>query len=189
MQGTPPQPVAAQPVTIKRREMTNEERMDIFVRLTLECQPGNLLPRGTISNIAREFGFSRATISRLWSLAKANMSIGIVGQKAVESKRCLCGRPKIYFAEEVIEQVMQIPLNERTTTRDLAQRLGMSHTTVHNMIQQEDSPFRLHTSSLKPVLTEAGKAASFFFVRIRLEPTGSTRTSTTRSTWMKNGFS
>jgi transposase-like protein len=163
MQGTPTQPVAAQPVGRKRRELTNEERMQIFIRLSLECKPDTLLPRGAITNIAREFGFARETISRLWSKACANSRIGIVGQKAVETKRRLSGRRKIYFAEDCIEQVMQMPLNERTTIRDVAQRLGVSYSTLRNMIEAKNSLFRVHTSSLKPVLSEANKLAKCCF--------------------------
>jgi hypothetical protein len=52
---------------------------------------------------------------------------------------------------------MQIPLNERSTIRGLAQHLGVSHSTLHNMINEEDSLLHLHTSSRKPVLSDENK--------------------------------
>jgi transposase-like protein len=116
------------------------------------------LPWGTISRIAREYGFSRPAVSKLWSQTCANISIGIPVPKA------MAYRPKVYIAEECVEHVMQVPLQERSTIRDLAQHLGMSHSTLHNMIKEKNSLFSSHTSSLKPVITEAGEAASFFLI-------------------------
>jgi hypothetical protein len=44
-------------------------------------------PCGIIANIALEFGFSRPTISNLWSQACAKLRFVIPGSKAVESNR------------------------------------------------------------------------------------------------------
>ena len=67
------------------------------------------------------------------------------------------GRPPIYPTEFVREGVKDMPLRKRRTQQKLATSMGVSKTTVQRWIVA--STIRVHSNSLKPILTEENKLA------------------------------
>ena len=74
-------------------------------------------------------------------------------------KKGRVGKKKVHDRHILKEMTENIPTTERGTCRDLASQLIVSKDTVHRMIVKEQS-FRVHLSSLKPLLNQKNKDAT-----------------------------
>ena len=74
----------------------------------------------------------------------------------------------MYPSEVIREGIKNIPLWKRCTQRKLAKSMGVSKTMVHHWIV--DSTIRMHSNSLKHVLTEENKVAWLFMVLDSWDP-------------------
>ena len=78
------------------------------------------------------------------------------------------GRPPIYLMEFVHEGVKDVSLRKRQTQRKLATLMGVSKTTVQCWIVA--STIHVHSSILKPILTEENKLARLLMVNHFRDP-------------------
>ena len=135
----------------RRNNLTRLEQEAIVHFLKKRCKKGRL-KRGAMKKASQLFCRWPSTITNLWKSYRAdNVQDNIhtvTGIKIVP----LQGRPPKYFRDDILRAIKMIPMNHRTTIRGLAGILGIPHTTVHQMIQ-EDKHLRAHTCSLKPTLT------------------------------------
>ena len=74
----------------------------------------------------------------------------------------------MYLSEFICEGIKDIPLQKQQTQRKLVTFLGVSKTMVHHWIV--DSTIRVHSNSLKPVLTEENNVAWLLMVLDSQDP-------------------
>ena len=138
------------------KELTLHERHRVYAMLDM-LRDGGDLPRGAFMVIGRKFSVDRATISRFWQTVQDRISSGMSVEKAIKSRRGETGRNQKWDRDALMEELTQLPLNERQTLRATAGELGIPHTTLFHMMNETDSNFVTHTSTLKTVLTEENK--------------------------------
>ena len=101
--------------------------------------------------VATRFHCSMRTVQHIWDLAQKCRQAG--RPVDVQSKIPLnCGNKRI---QADLTQIANIPLNERSTIRAVAEKTGMKKSTVHRRFKEGE--LRRHSNSLKPLLKEANK--------------------------------
>jgi hypothetical protein len=66
------------------------------------------------------------------------------------------------------EKALKVPTNERGTYSDLADKLDVCVGTVHTLVRKENI-FRVHTSVLKPLLTNKNKEDRYLFAQSKID--------------------
>jgi len=117
---------------------------------------GVRLARGAVARIAKEFGVSEPTISRIWKTARMNRADPSVSAYRASPQKHRSGRHKKYDEQGLKEAVMAIPGNERSSYRELAAKLGIPKSTIHDH-KTRDDVIVPHTNSVKPRLTPLNK--------------------------------
>jgi transposase-like protein len=145
------------PLSMKKPNLTSEERRSIVSALLLTVKPGdpNLkLSHGALTAVARDFNVNRKTIKKIWDRALANYHDPHV-RAFVSSpqKRTNSGRKQLYDRDEVRAAIKQLPLYQRKTLRSLAAALGISKSTLFRMKESElDKVIVPSTTSKEPFL-------------------------------------
>jgi transposase-like protein len=132
----------------KGRELTNEMRNSI-VQAILESAKDGSIPYGVFSTMAKRFGVCRHTVYRVWKRAESCKQSGVDAYVSL-SKSGLRGRKKIDYKLQ-IDRLKAIPPTKRGTVRATAAALGIPKSSFFNMKKRNE--VRVHTSSLKPLLT------------------------------------
>ena len=135
---------------VTRRALSLDERERILGFLLVHfC--GGQLRRGSISEAAQEFGRSHSTISDFWNVWKRSYSID--KQYTRHSVRV---QNKIFDRRVLQAELRRVRIADRTSIRAVAERLGVSKSTVHRMIHQEGI-ICIHSNAVKPTLTFENK--------------------------------
>jgi hypothetical protein len=171
----------------KRRDTTSEDRRIIFYSCRAAMVNGALRP-GIQAELAKQLGFEKKTVQRLWSKMARIVApllynqddedhLGIIQDNA----HILFGtghssRRKgkyIYDRVELQANIAAVPLKERMTVRHLAGLVGVPQTTVQRFLKPvgagrakanpEDVVLVRHTSNLHPTLTEENKLSRIMF--------------------------
>ena len=129
-----------------------------------------ILAHGAMSRCAKKFGVSVPAIASLWKHMKVNFTQGILSISPTKKKP----RPLLYCREELMEQVKALPHHQRRTIRDMATALGISKSTLHNILRSETAAdgtqyLIAHTSSLLPLLTDEHKLARLDYALTKLD--------------------
>lgn len=150
---------------IAKKNLSNEERVDIFQTLLRKSENGKL-KNGELSIVASSFGVCSKTISRIW---KRGLRLMVNGSTVDVSSRILGkkGRQKV---EIDVSRVANIPKRRRKTIRSLAYALDMSKTTLHKRVKE--GALRKHTNVVKPHLTDANKIRRLNFCLSKIHPQG-----------------
>lgn len=150
---------------IAKKNLSNEERVDIFQTLLRKSENGKL-KKGELSIVASSFGVCSKTISRIW---KRGLRLMVNGSTVDVSSRILGkkGRQKV---EIDVSRVANIPKRRRKTIRSLAYALDMSKTTLHKRVKE--GALRKHTNVVKPHLTDANKIRRLNFCLSKIHPQG-----------------
>eukprot|EP00591_Stephanopyxis_turris_P007409 CAMPEP_0195509324 /NCGR_PEP_ID=MMETSP0794_2-20130614/2284_1 /TAXON_ID=515487 /ORGANISM="Stephanopyxis turris, Strain CCMP 815" /LENGTH=235 /DNA_ID=CAMNT_0040636505 /DNA_START=249 /DNA_END=957 /DNA_ORIENTATION=+ len=139
----------------KQKNLTAEERNGLLQALLHRCVEGSL-PKGTINDVAKEFQVTRQTVSRLWRRAKESIngpeSTGVMD---VSSRMHKCGRKRKEL--DLDGRLQEIPLNRRRTVRSAASALNIPPSSFHRAFKRGEG--RVHTSAVKPFLTEETEQA------------------------------
>ena len=114
------------------------------------------LHHGAIAMVAKQMGVSRLTVSHIWQRAKDSVGAGSAAMIVLHKKKN-CGRKKKDWSEE-LENLRNIPLNDRTCYRSTSEATGIPMTRLHKMVKSGEG-IKRHSSSIKPVLTDANKVA------------------------------
>ena len=116
--------------------------------LLLSQLEDGVLPWGSLTIVADQIGVSRSTISRLWRQA-----CGACEQSLIITYSVNCLK---YSQAEFRQGLKEIPRHHRKTYRSTAKAMGVALSTVQRMLLHQDVCC-VHTSSLKPTLTEENK--------------------------------
>lgn len=133
----------------KRKEMTDEERVEVYHALLERSNNGKLLKNST-REVSGLLDVPLQTVQNIWKRAK-NTGYGEVVDVS-HRRKGKCGRKK-----KQIDwlKVVDIPLHRRTTIRSLAAALGMSPTVVFRSLKE--GQLRRHSNAIKPLIKEDNK--------------------------------
>ena len=115
-----------------------------------------VLPWGSFTIVADQVGVTRSTISRLWGQARGAHEQSLIITPEIASRNNSCAKSLKYSHAEFRQGLKEIPRRRHKTYRSTAKAMGVSLNTVQRMLLQKDV-CRVHTSSLKPTLTEENK--------------------------------
>ncbi|XP_042051570.1 uncharacterized protein LOC121796862 [Salvia splendens] len=140
--------------------LSSQMKNHIVQFLQQQCQAG-ALPHGSFQEAANRFKVHRSTVSRLWGIAKQQISDGepviMRGRASGYTKKS----GKVHFDDEKFKQLSFL---ERSCYRKLAYKMGVSKTTVGRWAKSH--LIRPHTNAIKPALTEANmtKASDRYYL-------------------------
>ena len=124
--------------------------------LLLSRLENGVLPWGSYTIVADEIGVARSTISRLWWQARRAREQSQIITPEIASRNNSRAKSLKYSHAEFRQGLKEIPQRRRKTYHSTAKAMGVSLNTVQRMSLQKDV-CRVHTSSLKPTLTEENK--------------------------------
>ncbi|CAN6195177.1 unnamed protein product [Urochloa humidicola] len=131
-----------------RKELTNEERKQLYEALVCRCTSTNgRLAQEIVEEIASSFSISTRTVRRIWQCARQCFQKG--ADIDVSNKRSQCGRKRVQVD---LSMLHGIPFSKRTTLDDLARHLKVSKSTLSRF--KRKGLIRRHSNSIKPHLTE-----------------------------------
>ena len=115
-----------------------------------------MLPWGSFTIVTDQIGVSCSTISRLWWQARGAHEQSLIITPEIALRNNSRAKSLKYSHAEFHQGLKEIPRRRRKTYRSTAKAMGVSLNTVQRMLLQKDV-CRVHTSSLKPTLTEENK--------------------------------
>ncbi len=134
----------------RRKYLSDEQRQDIYEALLAKSINGKI-ERNAITIVANLFNVRRRVVQDLWTKVKKCQAAGIkVDITSKKSKKCGWKR-----VDRDWSQAATIPLNQRTTIRDLASALNVPKSTVHRAFKE--GILLRHSKTLKPFLKDANK--------------------------------
>ena len=137
------------------KEMSLQLRKRALGLLLSRLENGVLL-WGSFTIVTDQIGVSRSTISRLWGQARGAREQSLIITLEIASRNNSRAKLLKYSHVEFRQGLKEIPRHRRKTYRSTAKAMGVSLNTVQRMLLQKDV-CRVHTSSLKPTLTEENK--------------------------------
>ena len=158
-EASPPQP--------KKREMLKNQWIQMVSMLQM-LQTENRMRRGAFTIVTECFSTARLMVHCLWNRVVRTRPHGHIISLEFHSHKKNSGRCPMYLLEFIHKGIKNIPLWKRQTQRKLAASLGVSKTMVHRWIV--DSTIRVHSNSLKPVLTEENKVARLIMALDSCDP-------------------
>ncbi|ETW05997.1 hypothetical protein H310_03616 [Aphanomyces invadans] len=142
------------------RELSASTKFEITTALQNNLCHGKL-PRGTIKAIAARFDLNRGTIRTVWTRYKNGVSMS--------RKTGRVGPRTRYTAEEITTLIKDVPLQQRSTLRDLSEATGISTFTLSRSLK--NGVVHRRSSRLKPLLTEYNKRERIAFCAGHVELT------------------
>jgi len=128
------------------------------------------LAHGALQACARKFNCHHGTIGKIWKRACASRADpNIQAYRATPQKKGNSGRRQIYDREALAEALSALPIRKRRTLRAMAKRLGLSKSTLHRMVGEDDKFILPHTNKLKPTLTEENKLTRLAYAALEVE--------------------
>ena len=137
------------------KEMSLQLRKRALGLLLSRLKDG-VLPWGSLTIVADEIGVACSTISRLWQQARGAHKQSLIITPEIALWNNSHAKSLKYSHAEFCQGLKEIPQRRRKTYRSTAKAMGVSLNTVQQMLLQKDV-CRVHTSSLKPTLTEENK--------------------------------
>jgi hypothetical protein len=151
---TAPTDATADTTVVVRRgrgkPLSNGERIRMLQALLSHSAAGKL-HRGAIAAVAVEFGVSRHCVGALWKRGQENGGEYL----DVSHRKSLSGRKKIDYSEK-ISNMKTVPYRERRTLAATSHAVDIPKTTLWE--RKKEGAVRVHSSTTKPVLTDANKA-------------------------------
>ena len=140
------------PVKSNWKNLTACERERLLGFLLSNYKDGKLR-RGSIVEAATEFEKDKSVISRLWRtwLKKREEE----GYWDVRSNKYLTGRRILYNKEDIKEELLNMPLDDRRTTRSIAGKLDVSQHTIHRAVKEKILKKKMQ--HVLPILTEQNR--------------------------------
>ena len=115
-----------------------------------------VLPWGSLTIVAEEIGVACSTISRLWWQARGARKQSLIITPEIALQNNSCANCLKYSHAEFRQGLKEIPRCRRKTYHSTAKAMGVALSTVQRMLLHRDV-CHVHTSSLKPTLTEENK--------------------------------
>ncbi|XP_062203760.1 uncharacterized protein LOC133905955 [Phragmites australis] len=137
-----------------RRNFLNDDmRRSIYSMLLERTSPGKL-KNGVAKSVAADSGVPLRVVQRIWTSGKHGGGIHGVANKKTGN----CGRKRIQIDPQ---RIRDVPLQDRTTLRDLARALHVDPTTLCNRLKSGE--IVRQTNDIKFSLTEENKKARLRF--------------------------
>ena len=129
--------------TNQRGDLTQQEKSTILIALLEACRNGQL-PHGVFTNLEKEMGFSRRSISRIWKQYQSflahtsgstdnaflsNQKKAVAFLKATQNHKTNSGRKKIYCPQSFKQEIKNMKLDKRQNQRDIAQTMKVTTAT------------------------------------------------------------
>jgi hypothetical protein len=149
---------------VPRRFISSEIRVAVVDLLKTMVQHGHL-PRGCLSKVGDTFGIHRRSVARIWRDSQVGTEVWVDGR--VENTR-----PRMYPALDMKAALLAVDGNLRTSCRDCATQLGMSHTTFLRYTKGKNKIFCPSTLALKPTLTQRHRDNRLAFVNSKIAQCG-----------------
>jgi hypothetical protein len=189
---------------VKGREMTLNERRQLFMILHTQLEQGSL-PRGALTKASRHFPNAARACSVIWKTVRSRVDEWLITKnKTIDYQEAAAnpllqfidmsslpdelfakgdrvGRPMKFDRQEMMADVLDIPPKDRSTYRQLSAALGISVTTLHRMAKQEKI-FKVDSNKVKPALKEANKHERVAYVLDQVDAT--TRNSRTGAKYL-----
>ena len=124
--------------------------------LLLSRLKDGVLPWGSFTIVADQVGVAHNTISRLWGQARGAREQSLIITPEIASRNNSRANCRKYSHAEFRQGLKEIPRHHRKTYRSTAKAMGVALRTVQRMLLHCDV-CHVHTSSLKPTLTEENK--------------------------------
>ena len=115
-----------------------------------------VLPWGSFTIVADEIGVACSTISRLWGQARGAREQSLIITPEIASRNNSHANCRKYSHAEFRQGLKEIPRRRRKTYRSTVKAMGVALRMVQRMLLHRDV-CRVHSSSLKPTLTEENK--------------------------------
>ena len=144
------------PVARTRGKPLGNGQREAILQALLCHSKNQKLTHGAVALVAKQFNVTRITVGHIWKRAKESVEDGTAMAMVVAHKKKNCGRKKKDYAQE-IENLRNIPLNDRTCFRSTSAATGIPMTRLHSLVKSGKAGIRRHSSSTKPVLTDANK--------------------------------
>ena len=152
-------------------ELTDSKREEIKEYLLTKCDLNNRhnkLKKEAISEAAIEFDCSQNTIGRIWGRVLESWNSGLSPADVRNRKRVIF-HPKRIDRVELANKVKSVPFRRRQTIRSTAAAVGVSTTTIFNLMKEENGIQR-KTTTLKPLLSDANKLERMRFCVSKVDP-------------------
>ncbi|XP_074267443.1 uncharacterized protein LOC141590785 [Silene latifolia] len=117
----------------KTRNLSNLERQKIVQILLEKCKNGKPL-KGSMMEVAEQFGINRKTVTNLWKKARQQRDLGEV-INVISKIKGKSGRAKLVFDEE---KYNKIDLGEKTTQARVAKAMNCSQSKVSNWLYYDE---------------------------------------------------
>ena len=124
--------------------------------LLLSQLKDGVLPWCSLTIVADEIGVACSTISRLWRQVQGAREQSLIITPEMASQNNSHANCLKYSHAEFRQGLKEIPRRHRKTYHSTAKAMGVALSTVQRMLLHRDV-CRIHTSSLKPMLTEENK--------------------------------
>jgi DNA-directed RNA polymerase specialized sigma subunit len=118
----------------KNAFLSLDDRLSIIAILRYSAVDGKL-ERGTAGEIARFHGTNKGAVNRLWQRAQ-DTSLSLT--ECAKSRKYLCGQRRKHDREEIQAKIAEMPLENRTSLSKIAQTLGLSKSTLHEVLKDID---------------------------------------------------
>ena len=115
-----------------------------------------VLPWGSFTIVADQIRVAHSTIRRLWRQARRAREQSLIITPEIASRNNSRANCRKYSHAEFRQGLKEIPRCRRKTYRSTVKAMGVALSTVQRMLLHRDA-CRVHTSSLKPTLTEENK--------------------------------
>ena len=139
------------------KEMLLEQQKRTLGLLLSQSKDG-VLPWGSLTIVTDEIRVACSTISRLWGQVHGAHEESLIITPEIALRNNSRVNALKYSHVEFRQSLKEIPQRHRKTYRSTAKALGVSLNTVQQMLLKQDV-CRIHTSSLKPTLTEENKVS------------------------------
>ena len=139
------------------KEMSLEQRKRALGLLLSRLKDG-VLPWGSLTIVTDEIGVARSTISRLWGQAHGACEEFQIITPEIALQNNSCANVLKYSHAEFRQSLKEIPQRHCKTYHSTVKAMVVSLNTVQRMLLQQDV-CRVHTSSLKPTLTDENKVS------------------------------
>jgi hypothetical protein len=177
------------------RQATAEERRILFVAVRSNMVEGRP-KKGIFSELAKQLGFQPLTVSRQWHQMDKRLQNLLSNHPDDDPNDIIAANHHILFGtnqhmrrqgkykhdrDALRVKIKSIQLKARRTRRQLAAQLNLPLSTVHWLVRERENLkgprllyggtiMRVHSSSLKPTLTNSNKVHRFLYAMEQMKP-------------------
>ncbi|ETW09664.1 hypothetical protein H310_00179 [Aphanomyces invadans] len=140
----------------KTRKLSYEEKLEVVAQLHQSMSGGKVVC-GAILATARRMNIDRVTVTPVWNQFVRNSHMP-------SAKPGHVGRKPTHTDDEITNLISDVPEEQRSTMRDIAEATGRSVSAVYRSFR--NGTLQRRSSRLKPLLTVANMLARVEFCRL-----------------------